>query len=58
MKDELICKWKFTDSYCWATRYGCIDCPDYEPIYQRPEINDDIKKYVDSLNNSLNKEVK
>lgn len=28
------CKWKNSNRYCCSTRYGCIDCDDYEPEYE------------------------
>lgn len=54
MTENLVCKWKNTDRYCWSTRYGCIDCDDYEPIYQKPEVCEWVKPFIDNLNSVLN----
>lgn len=47
------CKWKNSGTYCWSTRYGCIDCDKYEPIYDRPEVDKDFKPFIDKLNNTM-----
>lgn len=44
------CKWRNSNRYCWCTRYGCIDCYDYEPVRETPEVDEWIKPFIKALN--------